>query len=80
MRMQIGYTMHSKDTCIDVDECLDEISCDFTSSSCVNKDGGFKSKCLDEFNEKKDGTCAYINECIKDMLSESRLRSLIRQF
>ena len=54
MRMQIGYTMHCNNTCINVDECLDETPCDFTSSSCVNKDGGFKCKCLDEFNEKKD--------------------------
>ena len=73
MRMQIGYTMHSNNTCIDVGECLDETPCDFTSSSCVNKDGGFKNKCLDEFNHKKDGTCAYINECITNMWSESRL-------
>ena len=74
MRMQIGYTIHSNNKCIDVDECLDETPCDFTSSLCVNEDGGFKSKCLGEFNEKKDDTYAYINECIKNMLSESRLR------
>ena len=29
----------------------------------VVKDGGFKCKCLDVFKEKRDGTCADINEC-----------------
>ena len=50
---KFGYTMHSNNTCIDVDECPDETPCDFTSSLCVNKDNGFKCKYLDEFNEKK---------------------------
>ena len=45
--------MHINNTCIDVDECLDETPCDFRSSSCVNKDGGFKCKCLDEFKKRK---------------------------
>ena len=45
--------MHINNTCIDVDECLDETPCEIRSSSCVNKDGGFKCKCLDEFNKRK---------------------------
>ena len=49
--------------CIDVDECLDGTPCDLESSLCINKDGEFKCKCLDGFKEKKDGTCADINEC-----------------
>ena len=41
----------------DIDECTDASSCDATTSSCSNTEGGFDCICLDGFEKNTDGDC-----------------------
>ncbi|XP_032235667.2 signal peptide, CUB and EGF-like domain-containing protein 2 [Nematostella vectensis] len=65
---QTGYKVSADGlSCEDINECEDQLSCDRSSTRCVNSVGSFKCVCKSGFkpNHASDFRCTDVNECVE---------------
>ncbi|KAI6661312.1 Fibrillin-3 isoform X2 [Oopsacas minuta] len=56
-----GYSLHSSNQCIDIDECAQETNCQY---SCENTDGSYYCACTEGYEIATNGyDCIDVNEC-----------------